>query len=388
MLQTPVLIVDDEQSVLEGLEAFLEDEGYEVHLSASGRDAINKFMKVQPELVVMDLRMPGMPGIEVIRRIREINEDTAILIITGYGTLENVVEAVHLNVFDILRKPIDLEQLKAALDRARESMRQTRKAHSELHSMRRQLDVAGRYLEGYQKKVAELESLAFAGRLMAGILHNLNNPLHYISGETQLLQMIYPEIKNLDKIDKQVCRMAKIIRSVLRRLKSSQERCHELLDLNELLEEELVFLESHPFFRDELEKVRSLDADLPLFKGIASDFGQVFGNILCNAAEAMKGRGVLTIRTGQNESEIVIAIQDTGPGIPIELQGRIFEPFFSTKEKEVGMSGGFGTGLGLYTCKQIVQDYGGSIEVISKHGLGATFVIYLPKVRELPPDLP
>lgn len=387
MLQTPVLIVDDEQSVLEGLEAFLEDEGYDVHLSANGRDAIKKFIAVQPELVVMDLRMPGMSGIEVIRRIRELSEDTAILIITGYGTMENVVEAMHLNVFDILRKPLDLEQFKAALDRARENLRTTRETHNELHSMRKQLDIAARYLESYQKKVAELESLAFAGRLLAGVLHNLNNPLHYISGETELLRMIYPEIKNLQNIDRQVVRMAKIIRSVLRRLKSSQERCLELLDFNELLEEELVFLESHPYFHGEIEKTRSFDVELPLFKGIASDFGQVFGNILCNAAEAMKGAGSLAIRTGQNETEIMIAIQDSGPGIPQELQCRIFEPFFSTKAKEVGISGGYGTGLGLYTCKQIVQDYGGSIEVISKPGQGTTFVIYLPKHRELARDI-
>ncbi len=383
MLQTPVLIVDDEPAVLEGLQEFLEDEGYDVHLSVDGSDALKTFKRIRPELVVMDLRMPGMPGMEVIRRIREINAETAVLVISGYGSPENMADAIRLNVFDFLSKPIDLGEFKAALDRARDSMQASRKVQEEAESLKQQLNGAMEYLNQYQHKIAELESLALAGRLLAGILHNLNNPLNYISGETQILQMIHPEIKNLDRIDKQVCRMAQIIRSVLRKLQNSQVRREEWLDVNQLLEEEMTFLESHPYFHD-IEKEWMLSDDLPLIRGVAADFGQILGNLLSNAAEAMKGQKEkkLTLRTNQSDSEIIIAVQDNGPGIPFDLQDRIFEPFFSTKNKEVGISGGFGMGLGLYSCRQVVRQYKGAIEVMSNPGQGTTFIIYIPKVTE------
>jgi signal transduction histidine kinase len=381
MSQTPVLIIDDEPSIREGLKEFLDDEGYDVHLAADGGEALGIFQKVYPELVVTDLRMPGMPGIEVISRIRALRDDTAVIVLTGHGTLETAVEAIRLNVFDFISKPIDLDQFKSTLDRARDGLLTARKVKEEMDSLWEQLALAQSHLNEYRQKMAEVEPLALAGRLVAGLLHNLTSPLSYIKGEAELLQMIHPEVENLEKIQEQARRMTKIIRTVLKKVKKSQDRQVEWLQLNTVLEEEVLFLESHPFFRHEIEKEWLLADDLPLFNGAAADFGQIFGNILRNAAEAMKSQPTrkMVLFTSHNESEIIVSIRDTGPGISKEIRDRVFQPFFSTKIDEVGISGSFGMGLGLYSCQQLVQQYGGSIELVSSPGQGATFSIHLPK---------
>jgi signal transduction histidine kinase len=382
---TPVLIIDDEPSVLEGLKEFLEDEGYSVHLASSGSEGLGIFSKVKPELVVTDLRMPGISGMDFIRQVKTINPDVAVIVITGYGTLATAVDAIRLNVFDFIGKPIDLEQFKATLDRARDSVAKSQKIHKELESLKEQLLLAQSHLSEYQEKVSEVESLALAGRLLAGILHNLNSPLTYIMGQTQILQMIHPEVENLEKIEEQAVRMGQIITTLLKRVKQSQVRQSEMLQLNQVLRDEALFLESHPYFRTEIRKEWRLANDLPLIQGIASDFSQVFGNIFRNAAEAMKNQPIriLTISSSYDEQEIRITIQDTGPGIPKSLQRSIFQPFFSTKVKEVGISGSVGMGLGLYSCQQMVHQYGGRIELVSRPGKGATFIIHLPKSNPL-----
>jgi signal transduction histidine kinase len=382
MVQTPILIVDDEPSVLEGLQEFLEDEGYDVHLSDNGGEALKLFQNVQPEVVVMDLRMPGLSGMEAIRRIREMDEDVPIIIITGYGSLESAIHALHLNVFDFISKPIDLDQFKSVLDRARESMKTVRRIQGEVDSIRERILMARTHLETTPRQGEKI--IADAGQPIASILHNLNNPLSYILGQVQILQMSYPEIRELNKIEKQASRMAQIIQSVLRKFKNTKVFQEEWLDLNQALREEVMNVESHPYFQGELHKEWDLGDNLPMFKGIAADFAQIFGNILCNAAEAMKGQATkrVIVRTSYSDSEITIEIEDNGPGIPERLQERIFEPFFSTKNRELLISGTFGTGLGLYSCRELVASYGGSIEAISKHGQGAVFVIRLPAPGE------
>jgi signal transduction histidine kinase len=122
---------------------------------------------------------------------------------------------------------------------------------------------------------------------------------------------------------------------------------------------------------------------LPLFRGVAADFSQVFGNILRNAAEAMKGQAVrkLWLQSCCDASWIRVSIADNGPGIAGVLQEEIFRPFFSTKAGEPGLVGGMGMGIGLYHCRELISHYGGRIEVRSSPGNGATFTIRLPRTE-------
>jgi len=380
MQSTPILIIDDEKPVLEGLREFLEDEGYEVHEAYDGLSGLSVFRAIGPDLVLTDLRMPGMSGIELISEIRKLKEKTAIIVFTGYGSLGSAVDAMHLNVFDFIIKPIDLEYLKRTLTRARDNLQTNRMVQAEMASLREQLISFHLKLQEQIKKFADIEPFIQTGRLLAGILHDLTSPLMAIMGQAEYLQLIHPELDNLSVILNQGQRMSKIMSAIMQRIKSSKNRKLEYIYLNQLLQEEVLFLEFQPYFKHEIAKMWQLGENMPPILGISMEMNQIFGNILRNAAEAMVEQPVkrLTIRTWHDTSGIHVSIQDTGPGIPWHHREQVFQPFFSTKSTRSAMMGGMGMGIGLYYCKQLVQRYAGQIEVISEPGSGSNFVVHLP----------
>jgi signal transduction histidine kinase len=380
MDHTPILIIDDEPSVLEALRLFLEDEGYAVHEALEGETGLELFRAVGPEVVVTDLKMPGMPGRDVISEIRKLNDSVPIIVITGYGTLDDAIEAIRSEVHDFITKPIDLDHLKSTLDRARCGLQTEQEVQKGMEALRQQVDLLQLEWKEQLSRIVEVEPLVQTGRLLAAILHNLNSPLTYIMGQAELLQSAHPEVRNLEVIREQAARMKRIMSTFIKRLRASQSRDLEALPLNEILREEVLFLESHPYLKARIDTTWELDTGLPLFTGVAADFSQVFGNILRNALEAMHGlpRKVLRIHTWHDEEEIHISIHDNGPGIPEHQRARIFEPFFTTKTLDCGSSGSLGMGIGLYHCREIVRQYGGAIEVVSNPGQGTAFVIHLP----------
>jgi signal transduction histidine kinase len=379
----PILLIDDEVSVLEGLKEFLEDEGYDVHLARNGNEGIRVFNEVRPDLVVTDLRMPGLSGMDVIRQIKTANPQTAVIVITGYGSMETAVAAIRLKVFDFIGKPIDLVELRETLDRARQGLAMARSLDQELEAQKEQLSLTRLCLNEYREKLSEVESLALAGQHLAGILHNLISPLSHIMGHAQMLRVLHPEVERLEKIEAQAVRMKKIIGTILAKMKHSRSRQSELLQLNEIVKEEISFLEAYPFFKYEVRTCLDLAHELPEFEGIAADFSQLFGNLLRNAVEALQGqpRRELTITSGHDDCQICISIEDSGSGIAEHLYERVFQPFYSTKTSSVGVSGSLGTGLGLYSCRHLVLQYGGSIEVKSEPGHGTRFTVILPRAR-------
>jgi len=380
MTGTPILLIDDEPGVLEGLREFLEDEGYDVHGALEATEGLEVFRSVRPDLVLTDLRMPGMSGIELIGEIRKLDRETPIIVVTGYGTLESAIDAIRLDVFDFVTKPIDLDSLKGTLEKAKTALTRVDQVEREMALLREQLEIFQSQWKEQLSRFSEVEPLIHTGRLVAGILHNLNNPLTYIMGQAELLKIIHPEVENIDVIQQQATRMKRIMSTVTKKMRDSQNRQSTWLQLNEILREEMFFLESHPCYKLQIETEWRLAQNLPLVKGIVSDFSQIFGNILRNAAEAMNGQALkrVVISTEHDERAIYVQFSDNGPGIPAHLRDRIFEPFFSTKSSGTVMAGGMGMGIGLYHCREMIRNYGGQIEVSSKPGEGATFIISLP----------
>jgi signal transduction histidine kinase len=382
MDQTPILIIDDEPSVLEALRIFLEDEGYEVHEALEGETGLKLFEAVSPDVVVTDLRMPGMPGRDVINEIRKLNQSVPIIVITGYGTLDSAIEAIRSEVHDFITKPIDLDYLKSTLEKARSGLKTAEEIQKGMISLRQQVDLLQLEWKEQLSRLVEVEPLVQTSRLLAAILHNLNSPLTFIMGQAELLQAVHPEVENLDAIREQAARMKRMMTTFVKRLRTSQSRDTEPLLLNELLREEVLFLETHPYLKARVDTTWELDTSLPLLNGVAADFSQVFGNILRNALEAMHGQPQkkLKIHTWHDETDIHISIHDNGPGIPEHLMEKVFEPFFTTKTLDCGSPGSLGMGIGLYHCREIVHQYGGSLEVLSKPSQGAAFVIHLPRL--------
>src|SRR6478672_1482395 len=121
MSGSTVLIVDDERTLARAVKAFLAEAGYEAEVASDAEQALGLLQTLRPDVVFADVRLPGMSGIELLRRIREFDAAIPVVIMTAYGTIEGAVEAVKLGAFDYLKKPVDLEELRLLADRAREN---------------------------------------------------------------------------------------------------------------------------------------------------------------------------------------------------------------------------------------------------------------------------
>jgi two-component system NtrC family sensor kinase len=231
-----------------------------------------------------------------------------------------------------------------------------------------------------QEKLARSDRLATIGQLAAGVAHEINNPLGSILLFSRLImQQVPPEGKvreNLERIEKETKRCHSIVQSLLDFARQHEPKV-EPIDIHKLLDSTLRLFENQYLFHN-IEVVRHYALNLPLIRADQSQLQQVAMNIIINAADAMNGKGRLTIETCESaeEGQIEISITDTGTGIPAEIMNRIFDPFFTTK----GV--GHGTGLGLSVSYGIIQRHNGDISVSSAPGVGSTFTITLPKMKE------
>jgi len=231
-----------------------------------------------------------------------------------------------------------------------------------------------------QEELMRSDRLAMIGQLAAGVAHEINNPLGSILLFSRLLLQQAPREgvmrENLHRIEKETKRCHTIVQSLLEFARQREPQV-ELLHVNGILDSTVQLFESQFLFHN-IEVVRDYQPDLPQVRADPAQVQQVFMNIIINAADAMKGKGTLTIttRSADADKQVVISISDTGCGIPPEDIERIFDPFFTTK----GV--GHGTGLGLSLSYGIIQRHGGSLRVNSEVGVGTTFVAVLPASEE------
>jgi PAS domain S-box-containing protein len=243
-----------------------------------------------------------------------------------------------------------------------------------------ELQRAYRELQALQEHIIHSEKMSSLGRMAAGVAHEINNPLGGILVFAHLLMEEIPQGSQLrpavDWVVKEATRCREIVKGLLgfSRAEKQQEADVQLADV---LNATLSVLGSQAIFHN-VRIVQKLEPNLPTLKGDAGRLQQAFMNIILNAAQAMNGRGVLTIGTAWERPQnlLVVSIGDTGCGIPPEHLSRIFEPFFTTKPP------GEGSGLGLAVTYGIIQQHGGSIEVQSAPGKGSTFTIKLPLTRK------
>lgn len=225
-----------------------------------------------------------------------------------------------------------------------------------------------------EDQLLQAEKLSSIGLLAAGIAHEINTPIAGISSYTQMLlkQMRDDDPKRelLAKIERQTFRASEIVNSLLNfsRLGNSD---HGPVNLNEVITESLSLLE-HQFKAKRIKVSLRLDQSLPQISGNAGKLQQVFINLFLNARDAMPNGGRLEVATSSNSDMVIVDVKDTGVGIPAENIGRIYDPFFTTKEP------GKGTGLGLAVSYGIVQEHSGRIFVESEPGRGTHFRLKFP----------
>ena len=238
-----------------------------------------------------------------------------------------------------------------------------------------------------QLELLQESKLAAIGTMVAGIAHNLNSPLTVIRGRAEMLlrENLGKKVNGvMTKIVNQANRMSDIIVNMMYKSRQEQAKEAQWININDLLQEELTFLDGDMYFKHNVDKEYHFDDSIKPIRAVYSDFSQSILNILRNSIDAMHDteERTLTITTYQDDDFICIDFHDTGVGIPPEHISRLFDPFFTTKPLSVTGNGKpTGTGLGLSSAYMLLKPYGGKIEVKSKPG-DTTFTLKIPKQKE------
>jgi two-component system NtrC family sensor kinase len=409
-----ILVVDDTPENVLLLEALLTGKGYRVVTASSGAEALRLIGSAPPDLVLLDVVMPGMGGYEVCQKIRS-DPDTEILpvvMVTALDPAQERIKGLEAGADDFLTKPINQPELLArvrSLLRIKQLYDKVRVQTDQLRSANEELQGTYRDLQTTQMQLIQREKMASMGQLMAGVAHELNNPIGFVYSNVTTLEdfvkrlggmlevyrglPLSPEIRDqvqaewerrkidyalryLDSMTQGIREGAERARKIVRDLRvfaRSQDDVWQQVDLHEEIESSLTLL--NHLLKDRVTVHRQL-GDLPPVECIRSSIDQVFLNLLANAAQAIEGPGAITIETRRADDMAVVSIADTGSGIAPDVIGRIFDPFFTTKTV------GEGTGLGLSISYEIVKKHGGEILAESSAGGGAVFTVRLPVARK------
>lgn len=368
-----ILVVDDSISMRVSIQKTLS-QFYEVQTAESGEAALERLKSFVPDIVLLDVTMEGMDGYSVCRKIR-YNDALGfikIIIISSRTGLPERLKGYEAGADDYIPKPFQEEELLAKVG----VFLRLKSVEDELqrlnNSLQEQVKIRSEQLIG-------AERLAAVGRHSAGIVHNLNTPLQAIMGTAELLAIKNPDNAHIMRLRKAAAQMKQIIGAILSAGSRALETECTPVDLNAILRDQIELLCSDLFFKHQIKKHIDL-GPLPPYMGISTHFSQIFSNLIKNASDAMFhfNGGELTISSRVENHNICFIIADTGHGIAQENLNKIFNPFYTTKsltpkDKEPG-----GTGLGLASAREMIESYGGRIEVASEEGKGATVTVWLP----------
>ena len=370
-----LLLVDDEDHFRQTLAKRLVKRGFDVYQSVDGNECLSLLEEKKVDVVILDVKMPGMSGLEVLKYIKSKYPKSEVILLTGHATTDSGVEGIKSGAFDYLSKPIELDHLVTKITQAYEKILRLEAEQKE-----------GEYRRKIEQQMIATERLASLGTLAAGVAHEINNPLAVISESAGWMSQLLAkdELKDmyrrqdfekaLDKVGKSVERAKRITHQLLGFVRRSDSSVSEV-NLSNLIDDAVQLVE-HETRKRNIQIVRKMDSLPDTIWSDSYQIRQALVNLLTNAVHAVGSEGSISISLEDLDDQLAITVRDNGEGIPRENLDKIFEPFFSTK------SLGEGTGLGLFVTRGIIEKLGGSIEVESEIGQGASFCIRLPKHRK------
>jgi len=420
-----ILLAEDNDVVRKSMANFLLQAGYFITEARTGREALQAFREIQPHLVITDLSMPEMGGLELLRILHRESEATPFIIISGEGTMTDVIEGLRLGAWDYLSKPIaPLDLLKHSVERALERAELLKQTRHHQHYLEEtialrtaELERNNKERESLQSQLLHAQKLEAVGQLAAGIAHEINTPIQFVSSNVGFLDTGLNDIRKiikslikaaeeekltpaflgsaLEEMDwpyleaeipmaiKQsqegLCRVTSIVRA-MKEFSHPGGKEFGQIDLNHIIEITVTVARNEWKYGSEV--VLHLAPNLPPVHCLANEISQTILNLLVNAAHAVTeklgktpegGKGCITITTEYKDPWILLHIADTGGGIPEAIRDRIFDPFFTTKEV------GKGTGQGLAIAYDVVvRKHKGKLSFASVVGEGTTFTIHLP----------
>jgi len=400
--QDTILVVDDNPVNLKVLCDFLHTCHYRVVIAQSGEQALENVHKNSPDLILLDVMMPGIDGFETCRRLKENSKtkEIPVLFMTALSDTVNKIQGLNLGAVDYITKPFDQAETLARI-----------KAHLALRRV--------------QASLVQKEKMAALGQLVAGIAHEINNPVSFIHGNLapaqeyaeSLLSLVqlyekncapsleiqdYAEEVNLEFIQEDFVkllgsmsmgtqRIQKIVESLrtFSRLDEAERKkasLHDGLDSILMIVRSLLIQTEH---RPEIQVIKAY-GNLPDIECYPSQLNQVFMNLIANAIDTLEEKfsalqpegvvrdnPVITITTAFEHEHAIVRIKDNGMGISKDIQNKIFDQFFTTRPV------GKGTGLGLGVARSIVTEaHGGKLAFKTEPNVGAEFVVCLPSSLE------
>ncbi len=371
-----VLVVDDEIGIREGCRRVLVPHGFSVDVAENGPIGLRKLRERTYDVLLLDIVLPGMNGLEVLRQARQINPDLICIVITGYATVELAVQAIREGAHDFIAKPFSADLLIRVINRELE-----RRALQKEAERLKALEEEARELARAKAELQKLE--AVEGRFMLTLVHILRAPVAVIKNTVQLIRKGYiPPEEQPEALERIELRAGELLTTLddLLLLAQLKERIGlsqvELVSLGEILNE--VFKTLKPNAERQGIALEVNVQDCIYVQANPHHIMALWRHLVDNAIRYTPSGGqVKVLAWADRESGLAIGeVSDTGIGIPAEEIPRIFEEFYRTQEGRRMQQ--TGTGLGLPIVRQIVEIYGGTIEVESEVGKGSTFRFKLP----------
>jgi len=401
--------VDDEDGPRQSLRFIFKDD-YNVLMAGDGPSAIALAQSQQIDVAICDIRMAGMSGIEVLERLKFVDPNIEVVMMTAFETTDTMRQALRLRACDYINKPFDLSTIRAAVSTAM----QRRSLEGEIHNNAEKLQ---QLLIELQNQKMEEQMAHTRGEIYASIIHDINGPLTVISGFVQLMHQRIGnatrlEIDDLEfvkdrlkTITRQVTNCIEISRRYLGFLRRQTDEMPRV-GVNQLLGDLNHLVRVHPSRQQNHFNIHSLQDDLAVRMN-GTDFIQIVLNLATNAFQCCQEPHKVTIEvlahhtpldlaafkdgphdrllnveSFLNTSPLVeVAVRDTGPGIPPEIVPKIFQAYFTTKGQRQG------TGLGLNIVQRLVREAKGALHLHTEPGVGTRFAVYLPAVALAKPQV-
>jgi signal transduction histidine kinase len=368
MTEATVLVIDDEESVATTIEAILTMDGHQVTAVTTGAEAVKLLNEKRFDVVLTDLRLGDMDGIEVLREVQRTSPETASIMLTGYASLESAVAALRSGAYDYLMKPSDVDELRATVNRA-----------IERGLLRRRL-----------LELEEVDRLKTQFLSMAS--HELRTPLTAVSGFIQVARRRITRaaaIQSAEGWKEEAARTAETLEQAQRQSRRLGRLVDELLDVSrlqlgrvELHQRQIDLFESISEVVDRLKLMHTTHAfDLVPAKAPApvivdqDRMDQVFENLLGNAVKYSPSGGSVVIQIATEGGQAHVSVTDKGIGIAPDELKNVFNLFYRSPDPRAGHVGGLG--LGLFISREIVTRHGGRMWAESG-GTGSTFHVVLP----------
>ena len=395
-----LLVVDDEDGPRQSLRVIFKDD-YEILMASDGPTAVDLAQKHSIDVALVDIRMTGMSGIEVLERLKYVDEAIEVVMMTAYETTETIRQALRLRACDYINKPFDISTIRSAVSQAM----QRHTLDSEIDNNSEKLK---QLVTELQKQKVEEQITQTRSDIYASIIHDINGPLTVISGFIHLInqrignaEQLPPEEltfvrDRLKTITRQVTNCIEISRRYLGFLRGGSQESPQV-GFNQLLRDLGQLVRVHPSLNHNQYSVQEGPEDLGVRMN-GTDVIQALLNLVVNAFQSTQEpvsvevavralhspldlasfkdgpqNRFLNIEHFQNVPPLLaVHVRDTGPGVPEEILPKIFQPYFTTKGPRQG------TGLGLSIVQRLVKEAKGAMHMQTQAGQGTTFTLYLP----------